>query len=151
MKLFIKLLCFLLLFVNINFVFAENVGLSTYGLDLFNPNDEAVDYSDTSSNSSVSLFLGGKVGSIVNIILGFSSLIVFILVIYGGIVILTSSGKAKSYEKGLNLIKTTFIGLLIIIFSYAIVSFLVKNISKNTINSEAFLDNNSFPQDIKYV
>ena len=134
--------------------FAENVGLSTKGIDLFNPNEDAVKYSDTSSNT-VSLFLGGKVGSVVNIILGFSSLVVFVLVIYGGIVILTSNGKAKSYETGLNLIKTTFIGLLIIIFSYAIVSFVIKNISKNTINAEenveAFLDDNSFPQGTKCV
>lgn len=128
MKRIFKLIFLLIFFcLNFNFVFAENVGLSTYGLDLLNPNQE-ITYSDT----NVASFLGFKVSSFVNVIIGFAALFVFVLVIYGGVVILFSNGKQDSYKKGLDVIKTTVIGLIIILFSYAIVSFFTKNIFNTT-------------------
>lgn len=131
MKIFFKLIFLLtFFFLNFNFVFAENVGLSTYGLDLLNPN-KSIDYNDANSNSAAS-FLGLKVSSFVNIIIGFAALFVFALVIYGGIVILFSNGKKDSYQKGLGVIKTTVIGLIIILFSYAIVSFFTRNVFNTT-------------------
>lgn len=128
---FFKLIFLLIFFcLNFNFVFAENVGLSTYGLDLLNPSN-SIEYNDANSNSAAS-FLGLKVSSFVNVIIGFSALLVFILVVYGGITILLSKGKEDSYKQGLGIIKTTVIGLIIILFSYAIVSFFTKNIFNST-------------------
>ncbi len=111
---------------NVNNVFADNgIGLSTYGIDLLHPDRSVTD--DTSQNTAAS-FLGGGVANIINIIMGFSALVVFVLVIYGGIVVLFSNGNPSSYKTGLNIIKTTFIGLIIISFSYAVVRFVVMNI-----------------------
>jgi len=117
-------------------VFAEdntstqnNIGLPTTGIDLLHPNDE-ISY-DTSSNGAAD-FVGGKVYSVINFIMGFAALAVFILVIYGGVTILFSNGKPDSYKVGLNIIKTTSIGLVIILFSYAITRFVIGNVSNIT-------------------
>jgi hypothetical protein len=137
-KKIIKILISIIFLANCNLVFASNVGLPTRGIDLFNPNEE-ISYTNTESTASG--FFGSKISNVVGIILGFASLVVFGLVLYGGIVILTSNGKKDSYKTGLNVIKTTFIGILIIIFSYVIVDFIVKNITRNIARMNVGTDN----------
>jgi len=65
---------------------------------------------------------------IVKVILGFSATIGLVVFVYAGVIILISKGNPDAYKKGTNLIKYTFGGIIIIIFSYAIVSFLTTTI-----------------------
>lgn len=109
-----------------NFAFASTFGLSTYGIDLFNPNKEAVSSGDTTQTAAG--ILGVTVNNTVTIIFGFVALFVFGLVVYSGFVILTSNGDPTAYKKGLNMLQTTLIGLIIVIFSYVLVNFIIANI-----------------------
>lgn len=128
MKFFLKIIFFLIIvLLNVKFVNASNVGLSTYGIDLLNPGRITYEGSNNAAD-----FLGIKAGAAVSVILGFAALLVFILIVYGGVKILFSNGKKEDYTLGLNIIKTTVIGLIIILLSYTITSFFVKNVSNTT-------------------
>lgn len=130
MKKILSILFLLISFcLSYRIVFASDLGLSTYGIDLLNPGQK-VSYDNYTYGASS--FLGGKVSSFVSIIMGFAALVVFVLVVYGGIVILFSNGNRDSYKTGLNILKTTIIGLIIILFSYAIVRFFISNVFNTT-------------------
>ena len=128
MKKIVKLifLDFIIIFGLSYFNFVSAVGMSTKGIDLLRPGQDAV--TESSSQETPVGFLGGKVVKVVSFILGFSSLFVFGIAMYSGGVIILSKGNPETYKKGLNMLKTTIIGLLIIVFSYAIVKLIIVNI-----------------------
>lgn len=143
MKKFIAL--FLLMFFTFislgNFVFAANcgnsVGITTVGIDLLsNPNDcPDLSKNGGNNNSILADTLGKKINTIIKVILGFSATIGLVAFVFAGLKILLSNGDPKAYKDGTDIIKYTFMGILIIIFSYAIVNFLTKtipNITKGT-------------------
>lgn len=55
-----------------------------------------------------------------------------LLILWGGIMILVSGGNENSVTKGKNILRDTFIGLIIIYTSYLIVYTLVLNLAGNT-------------------
>jgi len=58
----------------------------------------------------------------VNFILGFVGLIAVIMLIYGGFVLLTSSGEEEKTKKAKSTILFAIIGIVIILFSFAIIN-----------------------------
>ncbi len=63
---------------------------------------------------------------VVNWILGFLGIAAIVLVIYGGILWMTSGGADARAKKGQMVIKNAVIGLAIILFAYIIVNFVIK-------------------------
>lgn len=62
---------------------------------------------------------------IINIALGFLGLIAVVLIIYGGFVWMTSGGAADKVDQAKRILKNAIIGLVIIISSWGIVSFVI--------------------------
>jgi len=124
----------------------KSVGLTTVGIDILSdPTGKNCPDLSSASNSSNLLAdtVAKKVYVIVKVILGFSATIGLVIFVYAGVTILISKGNPDGYKKGMNLIKYTFGGILIIIFSYAIVSFLTTTIPSVTGNTTANTTNTS--------
>ena len=70
------------------------------------------------------------IGSLVQIFLGFLGIIAVILIIYAGYMWLTAGGDSAKVQKAKDYIKNTIIGIVIILISYIITSFVIDQISK---------------------
>lgn len=70
------------------------------------------------------------IGRIINTVLGLVGSIALLMFVYGGLVWLTSGGASDKIKKGREIFTWSAIGLFVIFASYALVYFLVKNISK---------------------
>ena len=65
------------------------------------------------------------VGNTIKILLGFIGLIAVIIILYGGFIWMTSAGNEEKVSKARATITAGLIGLTIIIFAYALTSFVV--------------------------
>lgn len=75
------------------------------------------------------------VTNIIQIFLGFLGFIALVIIIYGGFIWMTSGGNQEKISKAKGILKSAIIGLIIILLSYIIVSFimnLVYNATHNT-------------------
>lgn len=68
--------------------------------------------------------------TLVNILLGLVGLVAVIMLIYGGVLYLTSAGDEDKAKKGKQAVMYAIIGLLLIGFSVAIVQFVIRVIAK---------------------
>ena len=68
-------------------------------------------------------------GRIINIVLGLLGVIAVGIIIWGGFVYLTSNGEEEKVTKAKNLLKNGVIGLLIILASWGIASFILSKLS----------------------
>lgn len=140
-------LLFLVFCVPFGFLQAGNcssVGISNMGIDLLSdPTGRSCP--DLTSPEDLAGALGKKVNVIVKVIFGFSATIGLIAFVYAGVVILTSKGNPDAFKNGMNIIKFTFLGIVIMIFSYAIVNFFTTTIPKITrSNGIQYVENGDF-------
>ena len=68
------------------------------------------------------------IGTIISAILGIVGSLALIMFIYGGIVWMTAAGNEQSVTKGKNILTWATLGLVVIFFSYAIVTFVIQTI-----------------------
>ncbi len=83
---------------------------------------------------------------IINIVLSFLGLIAVIIIIYGGFVWMTSGGEAEKVNKAKKILKNGLIGLIIIILSWGIVTWLLEMFS-NSGSGTGFTDPTQPPFD----
>lgn len=76
--------------------------------------------------------LSQTVGKIIKIVLGLLGTIFLALTVYAGALWMTAAGNEDQVSKALGIIKTSVIGLLIIIAAYSITYFVVENAFKLT-------------------
>jgi len=67
----------------------------------------------------------------INIALGLVSVLAVAFLIYGGFLYITSGGNEESAERGKKVITNAIIGLVIIIFSFAIVNVVISNLNNS--------------------
>ena len=72
--------------------------------------------------------LEGGLMNLINWILGFVSMIAVLMVIYGGVQYLTSSGDENKAEGGKKTLTYAFVGLIIAALSYGIIEIIVTDI-----------------------
>lgn len=94
-----------LLFINLAVFAAYNAGAE---VNFANP---------TTTNTTEEL-----VTSIVNWLLGITSAVVIIFLVYGGIMYITSSGDENQIEKSKKIITYAIIGLFLVLVSYSVVT-----------------------------
>lgn len=70
------------------------------------------------------------IGTIINVLLSLLGIGFFGLMIYAGILYLTSQGESKQTETARSLIKSAVIGLIIVLSAYAITNFVMSRIVK---------------------
>jgi len=76
--------------------------------------------------------LSETVGRIIKIVLGFLGIIFLTLTVYAGVLWLTSAGNEEKVTKATGILKTSVVGLIIIIAAYSITYFVVANVFKLT-------------------
>lgn len=90
---------------------------------IIKPAYSAYDIIDPSGFASTTT-IGDVVSAVVPFILSISGVIVFVMLIYGGILYLTSAGDPKNVEKATKTITYSLIGLIVIVASYSIMRFI---------------------------
>lgn len=65
------------------------------------------------------------IGTIINVVLGFMGIVLLFYLIYGGFLWMTSGGDSKGVDAAKKMIQNAIIGLVIIVSSYAISSFVL--------------------------
>jgi len=81
------------------------------------------------------------ISNIIETILGFIGVIILILLIYAGFLWMTAGGSEDKVKKAKTIMKNAVIGLLIVVLSYAITTFVVNKVSGFT-NEQQQNDNN---------
>lgn len=89
--------------------------------------DEGAGY----NTSNISL--DDNVGVIIKSALSFLGVIFLILMIYGGFLWMTASGKEEQVSKAKSIITAAIIGLIIVISAYAISYFVIKKLTSQTL------------------
>ena len=72
------------------------------------------------------------IGQIIKIILSLMSIILVVLMVAGGFMWMTSGGSVEQITKAKKLMSSALIGLIIVILSYAISGFVIRNFSTVT-------------------
>lgn len=68
------------------------------------------------------------IGRVTDVVLSFLGVVILVLYIYGGYQFLTSAGATDKIKKGKDILIQTTIGAIIILASYAIVSYVLENL-----------------------
>lgn len=76
--------------------------------------------------------LSETVGKIIKIILGLVGTVFLALTVYAGVLWMTAAGEEEKVTKATNILKTSVIGLVIILAAYSITYFVVDNLFKLT-------------------
>ena len=76
--------------------------------------------------------LSETVGKIIKIVLGFLGTIFLALTVYAGVLWLTAAGNEENIEKANKILKTSVIGLIIILSAYTITFFVLSNLFRVT-------------------
>ena len=72
------------------------------------------------------------IGGLITVLLSVTGLIFLILIIYAGLLYLTSQGEAEKVKKAKNILTQSVIGLVIIIAAYAISAFVIEQLGNVT-------------------
>lgn len=80
----------------------------------------------------------GRVQVIISAFLGLMALVFFGLTLYGGIIWLTARGKEESVTKAKGILEAAIIGLIIVVFSYAIATFVLNRLTGTSQSGEVY-------------
>ncbi len=111
----------------LSIVFASSMPLATlaqYGLEDTVNEVPAYKAQREGDNQYDSQFLAMKIGDIIAIVLSFVGVLFLVLIIFAGIKWMTAGGNDQAIEKAKSLIVNAVIGLLIVLFAYAITNFI---------------------------
>ena len=72
------------------------------------------------------------IGTVINVILGLLGVIFLLLTIYAGFLWMTAAGNEETVAKAKNILKTTIIGLIIVLAAYSIAAFVVDELATAT-------------------
>ena len=78
--------------------------------------------SGLSTDCSGSACLAQIVGKLINVVLGFLGIVLLAIVMYAGFTWMTAGGSQERVTSAKNILKNSFIGILLIFFSYTIIS-----------------------------
>jgi len=99
-----------------NYDFEMDSGLSDAGFE--------TDQYDKDISAQSEKTLPQKIGKVIGAILAFTSIIFFILMIYGGILWMTAAGNDEQTKKAMNVITAAIVGVVIVASAYAITAYI---------------------------
>lgn len=70
------------------------------------------------------------IGRIINILIGLIGLILFLFILYGGILWMTASGDATKVTKAQGIILNAVIGVIVVLAAYAVTSFVINQFTQ---------------------
>ncbi|MEZ7821389.1 MAG: hypothetical protein QMB51_03725 [Patescibacteria group bacterium] len=68
------------------------------------------------------------ISNVIQIIMGLSATVMLVMILYAGLSYLLSRGDSAKTKKALGLIKTSVIGIIIIVTAYSLSQFIINNI-----------------------
>ena len=86
---------------------------------------------DTAAAAGLSSYGGslqGAIGTVVGSLLSLIGIIFFIMVIYGGIMWMTSAGNQETVKKSINTVISASIGIVVVLSAYAITNFVLSSV-----------------------
>jgi len=115
------------LFLNGNICFAvtPSGGLEATGAAVFGANKAPFAYADSNAVSNPVLAVINKA---VKIILGLIGAITFVLFVYSGFLWMTAHGNDTQVKKAQTIMSQATLGLIVVLLSYALVSFVIVNL-----------------------
>jgi hypothetical protein len=117
---------------------AQPLAAQTVGQDISEQLQPVADiYGDPQADEGT---LARTVAQIIRIILGFLGIIFIVLIIYAGLLWMTSAGNEDKIEKAKKIISAAIIGVVIIFLAYAITAFVFNILLDATGISEGGLD-----------
>ena len=99
--------------------FKEGGGFTTYFQETGFAEEEGVTAEET---------LPRFIGSIINVVLSFVSVIMLLFITYGGFLWLTARGNTEQVTKGKTILRNAIIGMIITVASFVLTSFVVTTI-----------------------
>lgn len=132
MKLFKKkLIIFLLL------AFVLSIGVFSFSHISYAGSAENMLFGNQSANFQSNSGLGNTdiriiIGNVIRVVLGFLGVIAVILILYGGWLYMTSQGEAQQIEKAKQVIISAVIGLVIVLTSFGIATFVINSLYNAT-------------------
>ncbi len=105
------------------------LGISAFGLTAFAQDTTGLQAAGTAAGLAGSADLFTIIGRIINIVLGFTGVILLGLIMYAGYLWMTSGGDAAKIQQAQLYIRNAIIGLIIIVSSFAITSFILSQLS----------------------
>lgn len=76
------------------------------------------------------------IASLISLVLSFLGIVLVVMIIWAGIMWMTAGGEKGNVQKAKDMIKNSVIGLLIVIASYAITSFVISSFDKEAFRSK---------------
>ncbi|MEI7620711.1 MAG: hypothetical protein WCJ57_04055 [Candidatus Falkowbacteria bacterium] len=128
----ISLLIFLSLFFVMNKAFAVVVDPAStrYGLDTtITAGGLEAPLSVNAVGSNPGQYVSSKVGQLVGSVLSFIGVILLILIIYAGLLWMTSAGNEKKTTQAKDILVSAIIGLVIVLSAYAITAFIGRQLT----------------------
>lgn len=112
------------------FVLGQPVFVS--GTDLVDTlkNDLKITAEKSALNKTASDSLPDVIGNLIGAVLSLTGLLFFGLMVYGGIIWMTSHGNEQDTKKAFDIIIGAIIGILIIVSAYAITTFMFESLKK---------------------
>jgi hypothetical protein len=110
--------------------------LPSYSADGFGLEKTAVQAGYEIEGTSASL--SGRVQVVISAFLGLMALVFFGLTLYGGIIWLTARGKEDAVEKAKGILEAAIIGLIVVVFSYAIATFVLNRLTGVSQSGEVY-------------
>jgi hypothetical protein len=133
-KKFQPLIIFIALFVSLNLIIAPFTALALDECSGSGSISEGVQcFGSTAYDQSAPTPLVELISGIINVLLSLLGVVFLILIIYGGYTWMTAMGDETKVKKAKQVITTASIGLVIIILSYGIASFVFYGLEKNWI------------------
>ena len=90
-----------------------------------------------STNGEVKLQTTGtveeRIGKVVGIVFGFSSIIFLIMIVYGGLLWMLASGNVASIKKARSTLIHAAIGLFVTLMAYQVASYVISKIAETTV------------------
>jgi hypothetical protein len=87
------------------------------------------------------------ISALISLVLSFLGIVLVVMIIWAGIMWMTAGGEKTNVQKAKDMIKNGVIGLLIVLASYAITSFVISSLDKSAFRSKATPLEQSEPTD----
>ena len=108
----------------LNLAQAQAATDASYGLNSTANQIDAFAKDRVKVDSAYTTFFQTKIGQVIGLVLSFIGVVFLILMIYAGIIWMTSQGNDQNITKAKDLIISSIVGLIIVLAAYAITSFI---------------------------
>lgn len=87
----------------------------------------------TYAESTDELTLSQNIGKVIKVVLGLLGIVFLVLTVYAGVLWMTAAGEEEKITKATGILRTTIIGLIIILMAYSLTYFVLDKVFEATL------------------